>query len=479
MNPARDRGLSTVPFDFGGLPCFRRDEVELWNWFHRIFPGEAEWQNWTSQAFSHLLMKPTREDVSLSVRNALEPEAEERIFKLDQNEISIGRAPENTVVLTAQAIGRRHARILRRDGKTLLEDLGSQFGTHIGSRKLEPNQPEELGHGGRFVIFPYEFRLGVRVEWGPEDSAQIFGSRAASISWESFASASRAGSMLFPVFVHPVEEPAYLEGASPFLSEIVGRLLQPLRLEQHEALPLNCDEGLLEFAMLSVLEAANRSARFPFRVEMGHRQQRARCKAGDRGIGASFSIRLSGLNGAFRLFVPYALLAGLNDATPPPVPPRARSISWMAPVSAGSVDLTPAELAGVERFDIVLYTPQPALFAPGSFEKGWNIVVQTDNPWRVRLDKCFDRSVRMQTTGPGSGPTTAPDLRTLPVRLHVVIGEKELTLAEMENLVPNTILELGTGKADPVRLVVNGKTMGEGELVEVEGKLGVRILSWS
>ena len=85
----------------------------------------------------------------------------------------------------------------------------------------------------------------------------------------------------------------------------------------------------------------------------------------------------------------------------------------------------------------------------------------------------------MQTMGPGSGPTNAPDLRTLPVRLHVVVGEKELTLAEMENLVPNTILELGTGKADPVRLVVNGKTMGEGELVEVEGKLGVRILSWS
>jgi type III secretion protein Q len=60
----------------------------------------------------------------------------------------------------------------------------------------------------------------------------------------------------------------------------------------------------------------------------------------------------------------------------------------------------------------------------------------------------------------------------------VVLGEKELTLGDVERLARGSILELDTGKADPVRLAVNGKCVGKGELVEIEGKLGVRITEW-
>ena len=81
----------------------------------------------------------------------------------------------------------------------------------------------------------------------------------------------------------------------------------------------------------------------------------------------------------------------------------------------------------------------------------------------------------------GSEPTAAaskPDLAALPLRVHVVLGEKEFTLAEVQSLSPGTIVELEAGKSDPVRLMVNGRILGDGELVEVEGKLAVRVLRW-
>jgi type III secretion system YscQ/HrcQ family protein len=71
-----------------------------------------------------------------------------------------------------------------------------------------------------------------------------------------------------------------------------------------------------------------------------------------------------------------------------------------------------------------------------------------------------------------------PEIGALPVRLHVVVGQKEFTLAEIQSLGPGTIVELEVLKSDPVRLMVNGKVLGEGELVDVEGKLAVKVLGW-
>jgi len=64
------------------------------------------------------------------------------------------------------------------------------------------------------------------------------------------------------------------------------------------------------------------------------------------------------------------------------------------------------------------------------------------------------------------------------MRLQVILAEKEFSLGEIQSLSPGTIVELEAGKSDPVRLMVNGKILGEGELVEVEGNLAVKVLRW-
>ena len=85
-----------------------------------------------------------------------------------------------------------------------------------------------------------------------------------------------------------------------------------------------------------------------------------------------------------------------------------------------------------------------------------------------------------EETGGNSTPVMdKPDLTTLPVRLHVVLGQLEMSLAELNTIVPGTIVELNREKSEPVQIAINGKIAGRGDLIEVEGKLGVRITGWT
>lgn len=75
-----------------------------------------------------------------------------------------------------------------------------------------------------------------------------------------------------------------------------------------------------------------------------------------------------------------------------------------------------------------------------------------------------------------NGPENVAEEGDIPVTLRFDLGRLELTLAELRQLGPGSVLEL-PGPADaPVRITVGGRCIGTGELVEVEGRAGVRVL---
>jgi len=67
----------------------------------------------------------------------------------------------------------------------------------------------------------------------------------------------------------------------------------------------------------------------------------------------------------------------------------------------------------------------------------------------------------------------APDLA---VPLLVVMGRKSFTVQDLLGLRLGQIMDLDRAPLEPVDLVAAGKVIGKGELVEVDGKIGVRIL---
>jgi type III secretion protein Q len=58
------------------------------------------------------------------------------------------------------------------------------------------------------------------------------------------------------------------------------------------------------------------------------------------------------------------------------------------------------------------------------------------------------------------------------------LSQVELSLKDLEGLTEGSIIELDEGNTGSVQLVVSGKVLGAGDLVEVDDRLGVQITRW-
>jgi len=63
----------------------------------------------------------------------------------------------------------------------------------------------------------------------------------------------------------------------------------------------------------------------------------------------------------------------------------------------------------------------------------------------------------------------------LPSLIEVVVGSTTLTLGEILNLGPGSVVELDNLVEEPVDIKVNGKLVAKGEIVVVEERFGVKI----
>jgi type III secretion protein Q len=79
----------------------------------------------------------------------------------------------------------------------------------------------------------------------------------------------------------------------------------------------------------------------------------------------------------------------------------------------------------------------------------------------------------MASTGDDKGDS----LDKIPVRMHFDLGERVMTFAELRALAPGYVIELGREVRRSVAIRVNGRKIGEGELVDIDGYIGVSLLS--
>ena len=71
-------------------------------------------------------------------------------IELDDAPVTIGRAPESTLVLTDDYASTHHARLVPRDGQWLIEDLGSTNGTYLDKEKV--TRPTAVPPGAKVRI---------------------------------------------------------------------------------------------------------------------------------------------------------------------------------------------------------------------------------------------------------------------------------------------------------------------------------------
>lgn len=90
-----------------------------------------------------------------------------------------------------------------------------------------------------------------------------------------------------------------------------------------------------------------------------------------------------------------------------------------------------------------------------------------------------------ESTNPGAeradmeeGQAEGADLlNDVPLQIAVEIGRLPITAEEVVSLKVGHVFDLNRQVGEPLDLSVNGKIVARGELVEIEGNLGIRIVS--
>ncbi|HEX2112705.1 MAG TPA: FHA domain-containing protein [Gaiellaceae bacterium] len=89
-------------------------------------------------------------------------------------EVTVGRARENDVVVEKGGVSRRHARLVKAEGRWYVEDRGSLYGTYLNGVRLQPRVPYSLRHADRIAIGPDTFIFFARAQVDdPDDTARF------------------------------------------------------------------------------------------------------------------------------------------------------------------------------------------------------------------------------------------------------------------------------------------------------------------
>lgn len=144
------------------------------------------------------------------------------IIPLDPLPFSVGRAPENSLNLSAKSVSRNHAELFARDGRLWIRDQGSKNGTYLNRRRILDLCAVESGDVLHFGTV--EFRILRQEPAAPMDETSTSFQRVADLSNLFKAFESDFLQMLENRAVVPLFQPIVrLPGSERFGYEVTGR----------------------------------------------------------------------------------------------------------------------------------------------------------------------------------------------------------------------------------------------------------------
>jgi type III secretion protein Q len=212
------------------------------------------------------------------------------------------------------------------------------------------------------------------------------------------------------------------------------------------------EQASLELLTLLALDGA--CAVDAIAERLAPRLTRAPAPSGDGALGIELEVRAGRTRGRARLLLPAAALRALEDE-PPLEECRLR---LPASLRRGTAALLPQELEGLAPGDVLLVqgadAEAAALVLPGGYRAAGRL-----GPEGLTVEEL-------------SMPTRTPQI---PVTLEVELCRLEVSLAELARLEPGAVLPLPVDRRGLVTLRAGERAVARGELVEVDGAIGVRI----
>jgi flagellar motor switch protein FliM len=156
-------------------------------------------------------------------------------------------------------------------------------------------------------------------------------------------------------------------------------------------------------------------------------------------------------------------------------------------IEAGFGFLPGKEVLALEPGDVVLldhFGPKPVTGGPVWLRLGGGVIPGHLDGSGVTVLGSFHlraQAMAQQPSDDNDRPTpdaTPPSdalLRELPVQITCEIGRVTLSAREVLELRPGAVVPVGRPLAGPVDLTAGGRVLARGELVDVEGEIGVRV----
>lgn len=175
------------------------------------------------------------------------------------------------------------------------------------------------------------------------------------------------------------------------------------------------------------------------------------------GLAVELEVVAAPVSGRARLLVPHAALRALRD---PGAGGRALALPIPLSVRSGGAPISAEELDALGPGDVVLLDPaggnDDAAVLPGGARISGRL---EDGALQVKEVVMDERTAR------------------LPIRLEIELARVEVSLSELARLEPGAALPLALDRRGLVTLRAGERTIGRGELVDVDGAVGVRVLS--
>ncbi len=449
--------------------------------------------------FDSILTYYDKRNITLKIIS--EPHGEKEI-KISNNTFKVGRKQDNDLSLSHSGISGEHFVIFWGEVGWEIVDLESANGTFLNGKKLPSNQRTLLRNGDVIVIPGYKFKIKLESEKKVELDIDfdVLGEVKNINTGDgiSYFIASKLNQDVKLFLKIPVS-----------LGKKIIRLLTGFNYREEDYfLPLGeLERGLLDYFLYNVLLMVNRSLSefngdsLYFIEESGELDKR------DGILILPINVKFSPCCGdVFYLYYRDGDLEKLfkkNKITSDKLQVLAEvntsiseKISFTISFSLLSIDMSFEDLSILEVGDIILDTFEIeknvdllkefegkniiAHFYPsrlsGKFylkEVGKDSIVLNFKKFEF-MEK--DMAQGMKEKKSENDDNVIEELSNVPFTLQIEVGRVEIPLMELLELKEGSVIKLERDLDDIVNLNLNGKIIGKGSLVNVDGKLGVKIL---
>lgn len=148
---------------------------------------------------------------------------------------------------------------------------------------------------------------------------------------------------------------------------------------------------------------------------------------------------------------------------------------------AGRLSITASTLKTIEPQDVLLVdvrnylSQRKAVAFAGDIQLG-SVEIQDEKATLLQPNlKKTQTNLPMTESNQDAATVSVDDLE---IELSFVVGRSSIALRELRELAPGVVFDLGGAPNEAVTICANGRPIGKGELVDVGGRTGVRVLNF-